>query len=218
MFTGIIQQIGIFKKIVKKAGSGRIFIELSHPISDLIQGESIAINGVCLSLEKAENNKTLSFFTLRETLAKTNLGKLKSGDKINIERALKPHDRLGGHIITGHIDCTANIKFTEEKGNDLILKVSSSDEIKEMVVKKGCIAIDGVSLTIVECSDEFFTVHLIPETRKRTNLEFKKQGDFINIETDIIAKYVKQSLSHLLPNAVKQNISYETLIESGWNV
>ncbi len=192
MFTGIIEQTGTVKWLKHTAGKGVLAISLEKCPADIKTGESIAINGVCLTLSNY-HNKLLSFDIMVETLAKTNLVHLSPGEVVNIERSLKVNDRLGGHIVSGHIDGTGRIKKIK-KEKEFVLSISASSDIIAYLIPKGSIAIDGISLTIVDLKKDWFSVHIIPHTLKTTNLRFGKVGDTLNLEADLIGKFVHRYL------------------------
>ena len=193
MFTGIIEQTGTVKWLKPAAGKGTLAISLAEYPPDIKIGESIAINGVCLTLSNYHSNM-LSFDIMVETLSKTNLGHLKPGEIVNIERSLKVTDRLGGHIVSGHIDGTGRIKKIK-KEKEFVLSISASSDIITYLIPKGSIAIDGISLTIVDLKKDWFSVHIIPHSLKTTNLRFSKVGDILNLEADIIGKFVHRYLA-----------------------
>lgn len=193
MFTGIIEQTGTVKWLKPAAGKGILAISLAECPPDIKTGESIAVNGVCLTLSNYHSN-ILSFDIMVETLAKTNLGHLNPGEAVNIERSLKVTDRLGGHIVSGHIDGTGRIKKIK-KEKEFVLSISASSDIITYLIPKGSIAIDGISLTIVDLKKDWFSIHIIPHSLKTTNLRFRKEGDILNLEADIIGKFVHRYLA-----------------------
>ena len=192
MFTGIIEQTGTVKRLKRASGKGFLAISLERYAPDIKTGESIAINGVCLTLSNYQD-KILSFDIMAETLAKTNLGYLNPGEIVNIERSLKVSDRLGGHIVNGHIDGRGRVKKIK-KEKEFILSISASSDIMAYLIPKGSITIDGISLTIVDLEKDWFSVHIIPYTLKTTNLRLRKEGDVLNLEADIIGKFVHRYL------------------------
>lgn len=203
MFTGLIEDLGfIYKK-------GSNFIVVNSILKDVKIGDSLAINGVCLTVVKIENSqKNSNNFTLDimpETLKRTNLGKLHNNEKINIERALTLNSRLDGHIVQGHVETTAKIKNISIKNNSKIIElIPNEKKIIENIIEKGSISIDGISLTIVNVNKNSFSVSIIPETWKKTNIQYKKINSLCNIETDIITKTI---------NSKTKNIDIKTLLK-----
>ncbi|MBR2723201.1 MAG: riboflavin synthase, partial [Lentisphaeria bacterium] len=157
----------------------------------------------------------LEFFTLQETLKKTNLGLLKSKSRVNLERAMQPSGRMGGHIVSGHIDGTSEVLSFEKEGKDYVLKIRMIKELRPYFVPKGSIAINGVSLTLVELDKYSFGVHLIPLTLNDTNLGSLKSGDIVNIETDVIGKYVYSMMQNYMSNGNSNGITMEKLFNAG---
>ncbi|MFH2069380.1 MAG: riboflavin synthase [Candidatus Omnitrophota bacterium] len=186
MFTGIIEEIGKVKGIIGKKGA----LTLENSFPDLRAGESVAVNGVCLTVIRTEK-KLASFELSPETLKKTGLGKLKIGQPVNLERALRLGDRIGGHLITGHIDGKGKILTVRKTGTGKEMTVLFPAEIKKYLAVKGSVAIDGISLTISGLSGNRLSVTLIPYTLNKTSLGEKRVGDEVNLEVDIIARYLK---------------------------
>ena len=193
MFTGIIQGQGVIERLTRQAGQCRLTIAPRFDFPDIVDGESIAVNGTCLSVEHHEGS-VFSLYASRETMNRTTLGKLHEGSLVNLERALAVGDRLGGHIVSGHIDGTGRIESLEKEGNALLLKVAAEPAILRGIVEKGSVALDGISLTVAAVTEADFTVSLIPHTREVTNLRGKKAGSLLNIETDVIGKYVEKMM------------------------
>jgi len=216
MFTGLVETIGILKSRNVTGDAGVLKIAPLQPFTDLKFGESIAVNGTCLTLSSTGSNSdtVLSFNVLAESFLRTNLGSIKIGGKVNLERALAVGDRLGGHIVQGHVDGVCKVIEWKDSGRDKILRVGYPENLKSFFIQKGSVALDGVSLTIVELTDEFLSVHLIPTTLEETCLGDKKPGDKINIETDVIGKYVCRLLEN--SNRSYSNISIDTLSKAGW--
>jgi riboflavin synthase len=185
MFTGIVEEIGN----VKSSGSGRITFAAKAVLDGTKPGDSIAVNGVCLTVISLTAT-SFSVDIMPETLRRTNLGMLHSGDKVNLERAMPVGGRFGGHFVQGHVDGTGKISAARAEGNALILKFDALKEIMRYIVEKGFIAVDGVSLTVVECNPTSFSVSLVGITQAETTLGGRKAGDIVNLEVDILAKYV----------------------------
>ncbi len=191
MFTGIIEELGVVKAISRKGRLILLSLQADKIIPDAKIGDSIAVNGVCLTVVKIEA-KTLSFDLLEETARLTNLGKLRVGEKVNLERSLKIGDRLSGHFVTGHIDCLGIIRNKSHKNGNLCFEIAVKPEFLKFIVPKGSVAVDGISLTVVNKHSNAFTVYVIPHTLQNTTLSFKGPSVEVNIETDILAKYNNQ--------------------------
>jgi riboflavin synthase len=194
MFTGIIIGTGKVTKLVPKPKSRsaiQMTVDLGKYARGLKIGQSVAINGVCLSATKISRNKCV-FEMIDETIKKTDLGNVKAGSTVNIERSLKVGDRLEGHFVLGHIDGVATITKIEKKPKEVKFWFKIPKKLTKYVVKKGSIALDGISLTVVDAKKDITSVCLIPQTIKVTNFKSKKVGDRLNIETDILGKYIKK--------------------------
>ena len=194
MFTGIIIGTGKVTKLVPKPKSRsaiQMTVDLGKYARGLKIGQSVAINGVCLSATKISRNKCI-FEMIDETTKKTDLGNVKAGSTVNIERSLKVGDRLEGHFVLGHIDGVATITKIEKKPKEVKFWFKIPKKLTKYVVKKGSIALDGISLTVVDAKKDITSVCLIPQTIKVTNFKSKKVGDRLNIETDILGKYIKK--------------------------
>jgi riboflavin synthase len=192
MFTGIIEGIGTVLKIqknTKNRSAVQMLVDLGKHSKDLKIGQSVALNGVCLSVTNISKNKC-NFEMIDETIKKTDLGNLKVGGKVNIERSLKVGDRMEGHFVLGHIDGVGIIQKIEKKPKEVKLWFEVPKKLAKYVVKKGSIALDGISLTVVDVNKNMASVCLIPHTMNVTNFNLKKVGDKINIETDILGKYI----------------------------
>jgi len=196
MFTGIIEEVGKVIGIKRIGNSIFLKIQCRNILSDLEIKSSIAINGACLTvIEKGKD-----FFTVEvssETQKRTNLGKIKIGDYVNLERAIKLGGRLDGHILLGHIDTTGKILEKKREGRGFLYKISYKDDIDKYIVNKGSIGVDGISLTILKTLDKSFYVYILPFTEEHTNLSKRKVGDIVNIEVDILAKYVEKLINKL---------------------
>ena len=209
MFTGIVEMRG---QILARRGH-RLLIRSAKPLTDPVYGESIAVNGCCLTLEECRGTE-LVFHVLSETLDRTNLGHLKNGASVNLERALKVTDRLGGHLVSGHIDAVGKV-VSRKVAKDVELTVSFPEELAKYIVWKGSIAIDGVSLTVAKLEKSTLTVCLIPVTLAETALEEREPGDPINLETDMAGKYIVRQLE-LAEAGKSSNITMDTLAEAGF--
>lgn len=194
MFTGLVEALGTVRGI-SSDNSGGMALTLAIPFAgELALGESVAINGCCLTVVVCDADSA-QFQVGPETLLKTNLGQLGVGDHINLERAMKLGDRIGGHMVTGHIDGTGTIASRETSGEWQIVWFAAAPDLRRQMVPKGSIAVDGVSLTLVDVANDRFSVMLIPHTLDHTTLGFKPIGGLINLETDLIGKHVARWLS-----------------------
>jgi len=193
MFTGIIEATGTIRSARRDGSTMRLTVDLGRLGDDIKTGESIAVNGVCLTVAKLVGS-FVEFDISAETLAKTTLGKLTSSSQVNIERAMKADERFGGHFVLGHIDGTATIRAIERQGQFAVMKFEAAAELLDQMVVKGSIAVDGISLTVAEMDKTSFSVALIPQTLEKTTLGRAQIGDIVNIETDIIIKAVNKRL------------------------
>jgi riboflavin synthase len=193
MFTGIIAEIGRIKNIFSGIESKKLGIRAKRVLVGLQIGESININGACQTVIELRSDSFV-VEAVKETLKRSNLGLLKKGDRVNLERALKLSDRLGGHLLSGHIDCTTEVKSINSDGDSMIFEFVLPSEYSGFIVEKGSIAIEGVSLTVAALKKSSFTVSIIPFTLKMTTLGDKKTGDRVNLEFDFLGKYVQRLL------------------------
>jgi len=193
MFTGLVEERGEALGLTHTPGGAQLCVRAPLVSSDAQVGDSVAVNGCCLTVT-GHHAGELSFDLLRETLERTNLGGLAPGSPVNLERALSAHARLGGHFVQGHIDCTSQILGFEGRGKDYRLEVSLPLEFARYVAFKGSIAIDGISLTVAEVHDASFVVWIIPHTLAVTTLGVRRTGDTVNLEFDLLAKYVERIL------------------------
>jgi riboflavin synthase len=189
MFTGLVAATGRLASLRE----GRLAIELDQPL-DLIDGDSISVSGVCLTAAEVRE-RGFDADVMAETLRRTALGELRAGDPVNLEPALRASDRLGGHIVQGHVDGTGVIESVTAEGFARLVRIEAPPELLRYVVGKGSIAVDGVSLTVAEVDDEWFSVGLIPETLERTTFAAATVGRRVNLEVDVLAKYVEKLLS-----------------------
>lgn len=212
MFTGLIEEVGIVEELVLGNISYKLKIRANIVLENIKLGDSIATNGICLTVvEFSENSFTVD--VMAETIKKTNFNSLKNGSRVNLERALKLGDRLGGHIVTGHIDGVGKINFFSKEGIATIVNITIDKSLEKYIVEKGSIAIDGTSLTIFDVKQNSFSVSLVPITKENTILLKKNIGDIVNIECDIIGKYTERLFS--VGNR-KEDISENFLKENGF--
>ena len=193
MFTGIIETLGRVKKIKSNE------IEISIPLEEIKIGDSISVNGICLTVsDLRRENKSFkcSFDISPETLSRTNLKFLKTNEFVNIERSLKLSSRLDGHIVTGHIDSVTRILRIEKEGDSYLFEFSIPEGLNKFIAEKGSIAVDGISLTVAEKLKKSFTTAIVPYTFDHTNLKYRKVGEFVNLEVDILSRYVDSILSN----------------------
>ena len=213
MFTGLVQMTGEFHSGTLSGKAGKLRVRTAQAFRDLQMGESIAVNGTCLTLERDLGGNLLEFHVMEESFRRTNLGTLHPGDKVNLERALALGDRLGGHIVSGHVDGTGTVLSLGKNGDDTELKVRASRELMEQMVPKGSIAVNGVSLTIASLGEDFFTVRIIPTTWRETNLSSCTRGSVLNLETDMLGKYVWNMLRRMGGSG---GVTMETLFKAGF--
>lgn len=187
MFTGIVEELGQIRNIAKRGNVTLIAIKAKKVLEDTDIGDSISVNGTCLTVIKKDDN-SLSFEVMPETLKITNLGFLKGFDKVNLERSLKVGDKLSGHFVTGHIDCIGIIRKKNYIGGNLCFEITVPTEFLTYILPKGSVAVDGISLTIVNKKSNTFSVYIIPHTLNNSTLGFKGPSDKVNIEFDILAK------------------------------
>jgi riboflavin synthase len=193
MFTGIIQGMGTIRRMSRKGEEALLLIDAPWDGSDLRIGDSVAVNGVCLTLT-TKSDQGFTAFVSSETLGRTNLNLLKTGDKVNLEKALRMSDFLSGHIVLGHVDGLGNIREKIVRADSIVCGVEVAPGLSRYLVEKGSVAIDGISLTVNRCDKNRFYVNIIPHTAQETTLKIRKVGDTVNIETDILGKYVEKLL------------------------
>ena len=213
MFTGLIETICKVRSIQRSHDSVNLTIDLGKIASECKIGDSIAINGVCLTVSRIVGNNA-NFDVSSETLSKTSLAKLQISSYVNVERAMKPTERFGGHFVLGHVDGTAKIEKIDRRGEFAEFIFSADADLIETMILKGSVAVDGISLTISKLDKNSFSVAIIPQTLKQTTLNSAKIGDIVNIETDIIIKAVKKQLDNILPK--KDSLTAEKLRELGF--
>jgi riboflavin synthase len=195
MFTGIVEELGVVAALEDQGDAVRLTVRGPLVTADAGLGDSVAVNGCCLTVARRDGD-TFTADVMRETLDKTSLGALGPGAPVNLERAVTAATRLGGHIVQGHVDGTGSVVRRRASEHWEVVEVSLPAELSRYLVPKGSVAVDGVSLTVVEVGDDSFTVSLIPETLARTTLGSKQPGDPVNLEVDVVAKYVERLLAH----------------------
>lgn len=193
MFTGLIVGIGDITSVQKRSGGAILSLRSEMLSPDAGIGDSISVNGVCLTVVKKNINE-LSFDLSGETLQSTNLGGLKKGDRVNLEPSLSAGSKIGGHFVTGHVDAAGRIRRKAQSGDMLTFEIEAPPEVIGLLVEKGSVTVDGISLTVVDILKDTFTLVIIPHTAKLTTLGFKGPGDTVNIEADILGKYVARFL------------------------
>ena len=212
MFTGIVEEMGTVTQLIRGIKEQRITISCNKILEDIHIGDSIAVNGVCLTVVTYDG-KSFQADVMNETFLRSVLGALRPGSPVNLERAMAADGRFGGHIVSGHIDGTGTIKSIKKDDNAIWLEIAASKDILDGIVEKGSIAIDGISLTVAAVDNVSFKVSIIPHTLKETVLGVKKVGDTVNLETDVIGKYVKKLLMSRTTNT---GLTKEMLLANGF--
>lgn len=213
MFTGLIKALCVVKSAARTPGGIELCVDLGDLMKSVQTGDSIAVNGACLTVTRLTGS-TAYFDVSGETLDKTTLGKLRTGSEVNVEMALSGTDRFGGHMVQGHIDGIAEIKSIQKKGKFWDMHFTAPRQLLSEMVVKGSVAVDGISLTVVDINENSFSVSLIPETCERTTLGTAKVGQEVNIETDIIVKAVRRQLKQMLGG--KEKLTLESLQQMGY--
>ena len=217
MFTGLVMGWGRIAAVEARGDETRFRIKALFALENIVLGESIAVNGVCLTVETA-GHREFTAYASGETLSCSNLGALKIGSTVNLERALALGDRLGGHLVSGHVDCLAEVASVTPAGQSVQYKITFPEENSMFVVPKGSVALDGISLTVNECGDGFLTVNIIPSTQGATTISGWKPGVVVNMETDMLGKYVLRMLGPWkdAKGGKQSNISEAFLREHGF--
>lgn len=215
MFTGLVEEVGRLAQLTPtQGGGGKLRVEATKVLEDLSLGDSIAVNGTCLTaVEWNQKAGWVLFDAVAETLTKTTLANLAPGSPLNLERALAVGDRVGGHYVTGHVDGQGTLLDTKQQGNGIEYRFKADQELMSLIAPKGSIAVDGISLTVVDVPDDGFSVWIVPHTAQATNLQHLKPGDSVNLETDILAKYVARMVCR---SAQKGTVSMNKLKEAGF--
>ena len=215
MFTGIVEEIGVIKNITKGVNSEKLLIQCNKVLEETKLGDSICTNGVCLTVTYI-NDHSFQADVMTETLLRSNLGNLTLGSEVNLERALTLSSRLGGHIVSGHIDGVGKIVSLKRIDNSIEVTIEAKLSILKYIIEKGSITIDGISLTVTYVDNKAFKVCIIPHTGENTILLKKKVGESVNLECDILGKYVERLLSFKVEEKKKSNISEGFLRENGF--
>jgi riboflavin synthase len=195
MFTGLVEEAGVVEKIERKSRAIQLIVRSKVCSRDVKLGDSIAVNGCCLTVTRITpkgKEKLLQFDLLQETWDRTNFAPVRAGSFVNLERSLRVGDRMGGHFVTGHIDGVGKITRWEKSGQDYVLEISAPAEVMRYVIFKGSIAVDGISLTVAKVTKNKFLVWIIPHTREVTALQERNVGDLVNLEADLVGKYVEK--------------------------
>ncbi len=200
MFTGIIEELGQVRSVEQRGDNARVVIEARLVTEDIHEGDSIAVNGVCLTALDV-NKSSFAADVSRETLDRSTLGRLGPGTPVNLERSVTPVTRLGGHLVQGHVDARGKFLGATDLGGSWTVRIAYPPEIARYLVYKGSVAVEGISLTIAELSDEYFEIAIIPKTWEVTNFSHLRPGDDVNLEADVIAKYVERILTFSQPPA-----------------
>jgi riboflavin synthase len=195
MFTGIIEELGQVTSVAQRGENARLVIAAQLVTSDIHEGDSIAVNGVCLTA-LAVSPDSFAADVSRETLDRSTLGKLEAGAPVNLERSVTPITRLGGHLVQGHVDARGEFLGAEDLGGSWTVRIGYPSELARYLVFKGSVAVEGISLTIAELTDQYFAIAIIPKTWQVTNFSHLRPGDAVNLEADVIAKYVERILSY----------------------
>ena len=206
MFTGIIEELGSVRSVERKGDGARMVISAAAVTSDLNEGDSVAVNGVCLTaLDISEGSFAAD--VSRETLDRSTLGRISQGTKVNLERAVTPTTRLGGHIVQGHVDGRGTFLGAVSEGDFWTVKIGFPEDLARYLVYKGSVSVEGISLTIASLSDGHFEIAVIPKTWQLTNLSTLKQGDPVNLEVDVIAKYVERMMLYRDTGRIKDSLT-----------
>ena len=204
MFTGLVAELGTVQRLARQGSSYHLTVGAKKVLDNLKIGDSVAVNGACLTVVRMDEGG-FTADVMPETVRLTNIGSLQPGSKVNLERTLRLCDGLDGHIVSGHVEGLGTISEQRPEGIAVVVTIATPPELLKYIIKKGSIAIDGISLTVTEVTDTSFSVSLIPHTAKETTLGFKKVGDSVNLETDILGKYVERMLTW--NNAAKEQAS-----------
>ena len=214
MFTGIIEELGRVRSIERRGDGARIVVEARTVTAGSHEGDSVAVNGVCLTALEVQR-ESFAADGSRETLDRSTLGRLRAGSPVNLERAVTPSTRLGGHIVQGHVDARGRFLSVSDHGSSWTVRIAYPPEIARYLVFKGSVSVEGISLTIAGLTDEYFEIAVIPKTWEVTNLSHLRPGDEVNLEADIIAKYVERILV-VTGSQRSDSVTAERLAELGF--
>jgi len=198
VFTGLVEAVGRIVEVSPRRGSSRIGISSTLPVAELRDGDSVSVDGVCLTVSERRRDR---FFAdvVAETMARSTLGKLRPGDRVNLERSMRMGDRLGGHIVSGHVDDTVEVQRVQKRGNDCRLRLGLPGELARYVAPKGSVTLQGVSLTVASLDPTSFEIALVPHTLEQTTLGGLRAGDRLNLEVDLLARYLERLLNRQDP-------------------
>ncbi|WP_394792883.1 riboflavin synthase [Armatimonas sp.] len=214
MFTGIVEAVGKIVALDSGRDSVRLSVSAAHIAEDVAIGDSVAVNGVCLTVVEIAAPQ-LTFEAVYETLRRTTLGQRRVGDPVNLERALQTNGRFGGHIVQGHIDGTGRIASIRPVGDSWFVYIEASQDLLRYIVTKGSVCVDGISLTVMDADDKAFSLSIIPHTWENTTLKDRHAGDSVNVETDIIGKYVEKLMGGWAPGGGR-GVTLDLLARSGY--
>jgi riboflavin synthase len=215
VFTGLIEDLGRVREIVQTSLSYRLTVETGLPAAEISLGESIAVNGICLTVVNVDAGAFTADVS-PETLKRTSLANLKPGARVNLERALRLSDRLGGHLVSGHVDTVATLKSRRQEGNAVHFSFALDPGYHKYIAEKGSICIDGISLTVNSLTAEGFTVTIIPHTLAETTLQFVQPGMPVNIETDLLSKYLERLIGRAPATPAKEPLNLDFLAKHGF--
>ncbi len=216
MFTGLIESVQAVREVRSVAGGKRLVIPLGELAVDSGVGASIAVNGVCLTVSDVSDSDVAHFDVMEETLRCTTLERLRVDDPVNLERAMRADGRFGGHLVSGHVEGVGELSHIERNDADVVFRFTAPADLIKWMLPKGSVTVDGVSLTLIEVESDGFSVGLIPTTLEKTNLGRKNVGDRVNLETDMIGKWVVHRLEQILPGNKRESITLEKLINQGF--
>ncbi|MFS0553520.1 riboflavin synthase [Brevibacillus sp. 179-C9.3 HS] len=217
MFTGLVEEVGVLESIQGNEQASRLIIRAQQVLEGVKIGDSIAVNGICLTVT-SYTNRQFSVDVMPQTMNKTSLRQLRSGQRVNLERAMRLGDRFGGHIVSGHVDGTGTVVSREVNANAVLFQIEASSQLLKYVIARGSICIDGISLTVVDVENSRFTVSIIPHTLANTSLADRRPGDMVNLEADVIGKYVERLLGYHnhVGNQKSDGLSLAFLQENGF--